>query len=148
MKAIVDIGYRIKKIDDLLCKKADTQMQEMGVTFSQHHILVYLIHCQDHTASLKQMEHQFCVSQATMAGIARRMEEKKVISSFTLPDDRRVKMVRLTDKGIDICEKSRKLMEKSEMKMRSLYSVEEMAAFDKYLDRLLDTLMGKENENV
>ena len=41
MAKIVDIGFRIKKIDDLLCKKADETMQKMGVTFSQHHTLVY-----------------------------------------------------------------------------------------------------------
>ena len=68
MAKIVDIGFRIKKINDLLCKKADETMQKMGVTFSQHHTLVYLHHQKNQISSLKNMEHHFHVSQATMAG--------------------------------------------------------------------------------
>lgn len=146
MNDIVDLGFRIKKINDLLCKRADEMMQEMGVTFSQHHILIYLMHRENHTSTLKDMEHRFRVSQATMAGIAKRMEEKEVITSYFSPNDKRVKMVCLTKKGEEICEQTRMIMKKSEQAMRSLYSEEEMVEFDKYLSRLFHAL-DKEDRN-
>ena len=144
MAKIVDIGFRIKKINDLLCKKADETMQKMGVTFSQHHALVYLHHQENQRTSLKNMERHFHVSQATMAGIVKRLEEKKLVDAYTSENDKRVKMVVLTEKGEEICQKSRALMQKSEMKMRSLYSEEEMEQFDIYLDRLLEQLNQEE----
>ena len=137
MKEYVDIGFRIKKINDLLLKKADEQMQEMNLTFSQHHILIYLIHCENHISTLKAIEHKFHVSQATM-------EEKQIVSSYISPTDRRIKLVELTDKGYEICEKSKIMMERSEKKMRSLYSSEEMKQFDLYLDRLYSALSKEE----
>lgn len=144
MNDIIDLGFRIKKINDLLCKRADELMQELGVTFSQHHILIYLIHCEDYTSSLKDMEHRFRVSQATMAGIVKRMEEKEVITSYYSPNDKRVKMVRLTKKGEEICEQTKIIMKKKEQSIRSLYSEEEMMDFDNYLSRLFHSLDEEE----
>ena len=142
MNDAVDIGFRIKKINDLLCKKADETMQELDVTFSQHHVLVYLIHCENNTASLKSLEKKFKVSQATMAGIVKRLEEKEVISSYTLPDDMRIKMVKLTEKGVGICKRSRELMVKSEEKMKKLFSETELENFVEYLNRIYKELGG------
>lgn len=144
MKRIVDIGFRIKKINDLLCKRADQTMQEMGVTFSQHHVLVYLVQQVNHTSTMKELERAFMVSQATMAGIVKRMEEKNYIRSYYSENDRRIKYVCLTKNGEEICEKSHTLMKKCEKKMQDLYTKEEMMAFDEYLDRLFD-LLDKED---
>ena len=140
---IVDVGFKIKKINDSLQKKADKSMEEMDLTFSQHHVLVYLIHCENHETSLKNVEKEFKVSQATMAGIVRRLEEKKMLDSYTLKSDKRNKMIKLTIKGIDVCEKSKEMMKNSEKKIRSIYSEEELKNFLDYLDRLY-LLLNKE----
>ena len=141
---VVDIGYKIKKINDLLQKRADETMKELDVTFTQHHVLVYLVHCENHTSSLKSIEKDFKVSQATMAGIVVRLEEKGMINSYTLSSDKRVKMVSLTDKGLAVCQKSRELCMKSEDRIRSIYSEEEMANFTKYLDHLYEMLQKED----
>ena len=141
---VVDIGYKIKKINDLLQKRADETMKELDVTFTQHHVLVYLVHCENHTSPLKSIEKDFKVSQATMAGIVVRLEEKGMINSYTLSSDKRVKMVSLTDKGLAVCQKSRELCMKSEDRIRSIYSEEEMANFTKYLDHLYEMLQKED----
>ena len=148
MSDIIDIGFRFKKINDLLCKRADETMQDLDVTFSQHHVLVYLIHSENMTASLKTLEKKFRVSQATMAGIVKRLEEKEVITSYTLPNDKRIKMVSLTEKGINICNRSRELMIMSENKMKALYTQEELENFVNYLERLYKALSKEDNENA
>lgn len=144
MRQILDIGFRIKKINDLLCKRADESMQKMGVTFSQHHVLVYLSRQESQSASLKQMEHEFRVSQATMAGIAKRSEEKEMIASYISPSDKRIKVVCLTKKGATVLEESRKKMQAAEEGMKKLFTEEEMKQFDMYLNRLFQSLLDKE----
>lgn len=148
MNKTLDIGFRIKKINDALTKTADQAMKEMDVTFSQHHVLVYLDHQPDKKATLKSIEHAFHVSQATMAGIAKRMEEKGIIEYVSDPNDKRIKLVQLTDEGLNICHKSKSLMIESEQKMRSLYTEKEMKQFEEYLDRLFHLLDegGKTND--
>jgi MarR family transcriptional regulator, organic hydroperoxide resistance regulator len=135
-----DIGFRIKKINDLLCKNGGESMMEMGVTFSQHHVLVYLVHQDDSTSTLKDLERDFRVSQATMSGIIKRMEEKHFVHTFLCDHDKRVKFVQLTDLGKKLCVESNKLMKRNEQKMRSLYTEEEMIMFEEYLDRLFIAL--------
>lgn len=138
---IRDIGFQIKKINDLLQKKADQEMKELGLTFSQHHVLVYLVHQKDFTASLKEIEHTFRVAQPTMAGLVIRLEEKGLIETFGKPDDKRIKMVRLTKEGKDVCEISRMQMKQKDALLRSQYSEEEMMAFNAYLYRLYLALL-------
>ena len=43
------------------------------------------------------------MAQATVAGIVARLEKKAMIESFYEPDDKRVKHVKLTDKGRGVC---------------------------------------------
>lgn len=141
---IADIGLKIKKINDSLQKRADKTMQELDVTFSQHHILVYLIHLENKTVSLKTLEKEFKVSQATMAGLIKRMEEKGIVKTHIAQDDKRIKMVSISEKGISICEKSRKMILKGEEVITSVYSKDELKQFTSYLDRLYEVL-NKEN---
>ena len=140
MSEIKDIGLRIKKIDDLLCKRADNNLKRIGITFAQHHTMIYLIHQENHEAPLKQLESHFRVSQATMAGIIKRMEERGLITSFTSPTDKRIKLVKLTSKAEDICKQTKIYMQENEQKMRSLYTDEELVLFDEFLNRLFKEL--------
>ncbi len=132
----VDIGYKIKKINDVLQKRADETMREMDVTFSQHHVLIYLIHCEDHTSTLKTMEKKFKVSQATMAGLVKRLEEKGMVESYSLESDKRIKMVKISDKGKEVCNKSKELIIQSEQRIREIFTSEEIKQFIDYLDRM------------
>ncbi len=140
----IDVGFRFKKIDDLLQKRADETMRELDVTFTQHHVLVYLVHCENNTSTLKAIEKEFKVSQATMAGIVIRLEEKGMVESYTLPSDKRIKMVTLTEKGLAVCKRSRELCIMAEEKIKSIYTEEEMNNFIEYLNRLY-SLLSKED---
>ena len=102
----MDLGLRIKKINDLMEKRANHQMQKEDLTFSQHHVLVYLIQCPEYTAPLKELEKYFRVAQATMAGIVVRLESKGLVESSVSSKDKRVKMVTLTEEGAESCRRS------------------------------------------
>ncbi len=130
----MDIGLKIKKVNDLLEKKANRSLQEMDLTFSQHHALVYLLHSPDNTARLKEMEKYFRVAQATMAGIVVRLESKGLVISGIDPEDRRIKVVTLTDKGKEACRVSKENMMETERKVLSHLEPEEAEELGRLLD--------------
>lgn len=132
----MDFGYQLKRIDDLMHKDANKMLEKEGVTFSQHHVLVYLIKKDDKTATLKEIEKFFKVSQASMAGVVKRLEEKEFVKSFYKENDKRIKYVSLTDKGIKVVKKSHEHMLEKEGKMRSLYTDEEIKRLEEFLNRL------------
>ena len=113
----MDLGFKIKKINDMLEKGYNQLLQEQDLTFSQHHVLVYLKHQKDQTARLKELEKHFNVAQPTMAGIVVRLESKGLVRSSVLPEDRRVKVVTLTESGNQLLHESFLNMKKGEQQL-------------------------------
>ena len=145
----MDLGFRIKKIHDLMRKQANQVLEQMDVTFSQHHVLVVLMHCEGYEASLKDLEHRLETAQSTMAGIVSRLEDKGFVEGFTDEQDLRIKKVRLTEKGVRICEKSLEDIREREKVMCSKLSEEEITELNRLLEIVYDALKetdpGKEN---
>lgn len=102
----MDLALKLKMIDESIKKKANNDLLEMDLTIAQHHTLVYLVHQEEHTAELKAIEREFRVSQPTVAGIAQRLEAKGYVEALGSPRDRRVKLIRLTPQGEELCRRS------------------------------------------
>ncbi len=121
----IDVGGLIKRINDTMEKRANSELQSHDVTFFQFKMLLTL-HClKDGTATLKELEHYFGVAQSTAAGVAVRLERKQLIESFPDPNDRRVKCVRITEAGRTLCENHRAAMDQGERDMLRSLSPEE-----------------------
>ena len=130
----MDLARKLKTIDETFKKKANNDLLEMDLTFAQHHTLVYLVHQPEHTAELKAIEREFRVSQPTVAGIAQRLEAKGYVESLGNPRDKRVKLIRLTPQGEELCRRS---WEKMRGRMDALtvgLSEEDLAELDRLLD--------------
>ncbi len=56
---MMDLGLRVKKINDLMAKRGNYELKKLGLTFSQFHCLVYLEKCAGQQAPLKQLEKHF-----------------------------------------------------------------------------------------
>lgn len=145
----MDLGFLIKKIHDLMRKRANQNLEQTGLTFSQHHVLEYLMHCEGHETCLKDLERRMETAQSTMAGIVSRLEDKGFVEGFADEQDLRAKKVRLTEKGVRICEKSLEDIRESEREMCSKLSEEEQRELTRMLDILYGSLKemdpGKEN---
>ncbi|MEE3487978.1 MAG: MarR family transcriptional regulator [Bulleidia sp.] len=133
-------GFRIKKISDLMQVGADHDMKEMGLTYSQFHVMLYLHHRRDEQIPLKQLERFFQVSQATMAGIVVRLEQKGYVHACVDEHDRRVKLVSITELGENACERAHANMVEREGQIFSCISAEDKEKLDEMLDRILMTL--------
>ncbi len=120
-KGRIDVGGLIKRINDTMEKRANSELQSHDITFFQFKMLLTLRFMKDGTATLKELEHYFGVAQSTAAGVAVRLERKQLIESFPDPNDRRVKCVRITEAGRTLCENHRAAMDQGERDMlRSL----------------------------
>lgn len=152
---IVDLGFKIKKINDMIEKGINHRLQELDLTFSQHHVLVYLERQENKTARLKELEKHFNVAQPTMAGIVVRLESKGLVRSSLLPEDRRVKVVTLTDSGSQLLHESFLSMRNGEKLLVSKLKDNEKEELGRLLDILYSTIQeqikireedsGKEN---
>ena len=99
-------GMLFKQISSELAKNANNNLRQDDLTISQISVLMMLRDTADGQARLKEVERSLHVAQSTAAGIVKRLEQKKFVECFTGPDDRRVKMVRITQLGLDCCGKA------------------------------------------
>lgn len=130
----MDLALKLKMIDDCIKKKANNDLVEMDLTIVQHHTLVYLVHQENHTAELKAIEREFHVSQPTVAGIAQRLEAKGYVEALGNPRDKRVKLIRLTQQGEELCRRSWEKMKSRMNAMTAGLSEEDLSELVRLLD--------------
>lgn len=116
---IMHLGELLKRISEQLEKHANANLKEINVTHSQMHILVALCKTKTGSATFKEIEKYFNIAQSTAAGTILRLEEKGLVKCSTDKSDKRAKTIAITDKGIETCEKARKLMQKCERNLLS-----------------------------
>jgi DNA-binding MarR family transcriptional regulator len=135
-----DIGSRIKQIHDALERDANNLFRAKNLTLSQWRLLLVLSEASDGSHPLKTLEKLMHVSQATTAGIVQRLEQKGFIEGFGDIDDKRVKNVRITEKGRTVCDEASEQMDCAEQRLAGgLTEIEK---------QLFRELLRKVSENV
>lgn len=129
----ISCGLLIKQINDKLEKDANNALRRQDLTLAQVTALTWLGGRPNKTAALKELERELGVAQSTTAGIITRLEQKDFVESFGDNDDKRIKMVRLTQKGEQKCLSARQNMDAAEKKLLSGLDEEEKAAFHRLL---------------
>ncbi len=107
-------GELIKRLNDILGRCSNEELRADDMTSSQVKMLMMINETKDECITLKELEKHFGVAQATIAGTAARLEKKGMIESFYDPSDKRVKHVRITDKGRTMCVHAGKAMHDKE----------------------------------
>ena len=120
-------GTLLKQIHDIMEKNANNVLREQDLTISQSGVLVLLDEKEGKTASFKELEKDFGVSQPTMVGILNRLMQKDLVEVLTDSEDKRIKKARLTQKGADKCKEGYKHMNSAEEQLlKSLTDNEKM----------------------
>lgn len=129
----------MKRIHDALVKKANHDLLRYGVTASQLHMLIALgVERERGTEAvkLKDLERCFGVAQSTAAGIAARLEKRGLVSSFTDDGDKRVKLIRITPAGQEICRAARESVEDTHRRFLSCLSPQEEEELTRLLEKV------------
>lgn len=133
-------GALIKQIHDELEKNANNAMREQDITMTQCVTLVALHTAAEQQLSLKELERLLHVAQSTAAGIVTRLEQKGLVVSFGSPEDRRIKLVRLTLAGVERCRMAEQNMLQAEEKLLSGLTETERSIFLSLLRKVRATL--------
>ena len=100
-----DIGYLIKNINDKLKMKADADLKQYNLTLAQSRVFAFL-HNNGGQATQKEIEVFLEVSHPTVVGLVSRMEQNGHVTSWIDDQDKRNKIVKLTEAakalGIDM----------------------------------------------
>ena len=133
-------GALIKQIHDELEKNANNAMRIQNITMAQCVALVVLHGAPEQQMSLKELERQLHVAQSTAAGVVARLEQKELVESFGSPEDRRIKIVRLTPAGVERCRMAEQNMQEAEENLLSGLTETERSIFLSLLKKVRDTL--------
>ena len=126
-------GTLIKQIHDIMEKNANNVLREQELTISQSGVLVLLDEKEGKTASFKELEKEFGVSQPTMVGILNRLVQKDFVEVLTDSEDKRIRKAHLTQKGADKCREGYKHMNLAEEQLLKSLTDDEKKEFNRLL---------------
>lgn len=133
-------GAIIKQIHDELEKNANNALRPQGLTMAQVGTLLALKDMPEGQCSLKEMEQILHVAQSTAAGIVVRLEQKGLVEGFGSPEDKRIKMVRITSAGQECCIQAEQSMEATEKRLLSGLTETESSIFYSLLVKVRDSI--------
>ena len=126
-------GTLLKQIHDIMEKNANNILREQELTISQSGVLVLLDEKEGKTASFKDLEKDFGVSQPTMVGILNRLVQKDFVEVLTDSEDKRIRKAHLTQKGADKCKEGYKHMGLAEERLLKSLTDDEKVEFNRLL---------------
>ena len=133
------IGYQFKLISDKLKVHADADLKNQGLTLAQSRVLTFLNE-QDGIATQKEIEDYLQVSHPTVVGLVSRMEQNELVETWFDPENRRNKMVRLTEKSKKIGENMDEVTEQHDKALLNGLSEQEQAELNRILNIILKNL--------
>ena len=133
------IGYQFKLISDKLKVHADVDLKNQGLTLAQSRVLTFLNE-QDGIATQKEIEDYLQVSHPTVVGLVSRMEQNELVETWFNPENRRNKMVRLTEKSKKIGENMDEVTEQHDKALLNGLSEQEQAELNRMLNIILKNL--------
>lgn len=133
-------GTLLKQINDIMEKNANNALRRQDLTISQSGVLVLLDEKEEKTATFKELEKNFGVSQPTMVGLLSRLEQKNLIEILSDPDDKRIRRAHLTQKGEEKCKEGYKHMKSAEESLLGSLTAEEKKEFLRLLSKVRGSL--------
>ena len=133
------IGYQFKLVSDKLKVHADADLKNQGLTLAQSRVLTFLNE-QDGIATQKEIEDYLQVSHPTVVGLVSRMEQNELVETWFDPENRRNKMVRLTEKSKKIGENMDEVTEQHDKALLNGLSEQEQAELNRMLNIILKNL--------
>ena len=130
----------IKQIHDRLEKRANNSLRAQDLTMMQVSVLMELHHSEHRQLSMKELERCFGVAQSTVAGIISRLEQKRLVEALSDPDDKRIKLVHITQAGENCCTEAAGYMQEAESTLLNGLSDEERTMLKGLLIRIASNL--------
>lgn len=131
-----------------LLRSADSIAQKYDLTAIQFAIVLYMRQIGDKSTIIqKDIEKTFKVRASTVSSVVKLLEGKGVIKRCSAPDDGRIKMLVLTEKGQQICDELTTKYSEHENRLRAALTDDEYKMLYVIMDKLIKTANDMNNEN-
>lgn len=125
-----------------LVKQATTQIERerdhfaasLNITGKQMSVIDFLSNVPDYTASQNEVEQEFDIRRSTTTIMVQRMEKRGLVERIASPNDKRQKLVKLTDKSQTLVQKIHEYMKQDNIKLRANFTDEELEITRKVLN--------------
>lgn len=134
-----DIGHIIKTINDRLKARADAIMKQHDLTLSQERVLAYMM-SEGGSVTQKNIEDHLKVTHPTVVGIVARLEKNGFVHCYLDPENRRNKIVELSERAYQIADEMKATIRLHEEMMLKGLSVEEVEALRSALLHIADNI--------
>lgn len=133
------IHKKLKMIHNAFEEKRNRNLLQFNLTSSQMDVLLYLSFHEEEVHQ-REIEKYFGLKNPTVTGILNRLEEKGFIVRRTHPNDRRFRMIELTEKSSNMLTQLCEEVTQMDDRICSCMTDEERAVLGGLLDRILNTL--------
>ena len=134
------INTQLKMIHKTFEERRNKHLVKYNLTSSQQEILFYLGFHEGEPIHQREIEKWFHLKNPTVTGILNRLEEKGFIVRKTKEDDKRFRMIELTDKSRCLMQEMCEEMWQMDDRIYSCMTEEERSQLSGLLDRILNSL--------
>jgi len=125
--------FLISKVCQKLIANLQNAFSEGGIEVTPIQAMLLFFLQQNDGSSLTQISHGLMLENPTVTGLVDRLEKSGYVKRSDHPDDRRVYLVNLTDKGNRVAIKALPIVKKLNEEIKKGYSKEEIEGFKKVL---------------
>lgn len=100
-----------RRISENIEKNGNKKLKDLGLTLAQGQVLAYLFEKEDYSTTYKDLELVLNIAQSSTASLISRLESRCFIRTFTAVDDKRIKLLELTDLGKSCITSSKKCID-------------------------------------
>lgn len=131
------ISMLIKKTSLVVEKQTNTVLASYDLTNTQFRFLMLLYYGQEKSIRQIDIENAFAMTNPTVTGILNNLEKKNLIRRCENPDDKRSKLIKLTEQALSIVPKLDALGEEIETQVTGDLSTEEREQLAMLLKKIL-----------
>ncbi len=125
--------FLISKVYQKLITKLQKSFSESGVEVTPIQVMLLFLLQQNDGLSLTQISQGLMLENPTVTGLIDRLEKSGYVKRSDHPNDRRVYLVHLTEKGNKVAKKALPIVKKLNEQIKEGYSKEEIGSFTKVL---------------
>ncbi len=138
------VGYHINLVSHFMQNQYNRNLSELGLTMAQAKVLYLLFN--DGSQSQSELQKRLFIKGSTMNGIIESMQKRELISKSDSLEDRRTKIIALTEKGRLLEEKLWHEMSQLDQELVTGFSKEEQEVLISWLKRMQNNIhVEKEN---
>ena len=124
-------------------RERDSFAKSLGITGGQMSVIYFISDKQDKTTSQHSIELEFNLRRSTVTVMIQRMEKRDLVKRITSANDKRQKLVSLTDKGKALVPKIKAKIKMDNADLQQRFSPEQLSATIEVLEYIKN---GKDNE--